>query len=71
MAKHSYNNVFNKGEDIIEVKVMDASGNRIDARRCKASDKESLLKIFRWLKSKYNVAIENDFLTLDNEFFKF
>ena len=71
MSRHGYRAVFNQGEDIIEIKIMDPAGNKIDTRRCKVSDEDSLRLILKWIKSKYNVAFQDDWLSVDNEFLKF
>ena len=73
MTKHSYQAVFNRGEDIIEVVIRDQAGNKIDERRCAISDSASILNILRWIKTKYNanLDIDKDILSYDNEFFKF
>lgn len=69
--RDKYSNVFNKGEDIIEIKITDPAGNKIDTKRCKVSDKAELTRILNLIKSKYNVKIDDDWLSPENEFLKF
>lgn len=71
MGRHNYNSIFNQGEVIIEIRILDPAGNKLDAMRCKISDQVSLLKNLRIIKSKYGVAIEDDWLSIDNDFLKF
>ena len=64
---------YNRGDEILTVIVSDQTGRKIETRRCNLSDGKEGGKIMRWLKEKWNFTplIDKDFLSLDNEFFKY
>lgn len=64
---------YNQGDEILEVTVRDATGARIEVRRCNLKDDREINKLIKWLVDKYNVRIkyDNKILSIDSEFIKF
>ena len=60
------------GDEILEVIIRDSTGAKIEVRRCNLSDSKECGKIYKWLIDKYGFAptIPQDFLSVENDFFK-
>ena len=75
----SFKSLFNHGDEVVEVKVMNTFGEKLEVRRFNKGDQNEVDKMYKWLKDKYNiipkvdnsVEKESDWLALDNEFLKF
>lgn len=75
----SFKSLFNHGDEVVEVKVMNTFGEKLEVRRFNKADQNEVDKMYKWLKDKYgiipkidnSVEKESDWLGLDNEFLKF
>lgn len=65
--------IFDGSSDVIEVIIRDGSGRKIESRIANLADKEEVGKMFKILKTKYNLRMkeEIDWLGTDSEFLKF
>lgn len=66
--------LFNGNTDSIEVIIRDGTGSKIETRAARLNDSKSMKNILGWLKAKYDFEdkdSDTDWLSLENDFFKF
>jgi len=64
---------YKSGDEVIEVRILDDAGGKLDARRCNKSDSAAGGRLLKWLVEKWgwNPKVEGDIIDLDSEFLKY
>lgn len=63
---------YNSGDEVIEIKVLDDKGGKLDARRANKSDSEANSRWLKWLVEKWGVKFkEQRTEKVDSEFLKY
>ena len=64
---------YRNGDEVIEIRILDDSGGKLDARRCNKSDSKEGGRMLKWLVEKWgwNPKIDGEIINLDSEFLKF